>query len=115
MLGAFCREEGECDTSLSKQEGKEPDLAEKGKALGRGGHSGQMLGGGRCWGGGRGPEMRLEQCVSCPRGPGRMGQDGGRLGRLEFVISPAFPLHPIPPPLLLCSCVGDWTGCSFIR
>lgn len=45
MLGAFCREEGECDTSLSKQEGKEPDLAEKGKALGRGGHSGQMLGG----------------------------------------------------------------------
>lgn len=44
MLGAFCREEGECDTSLSKQEGKEPDLAEKGKALGR-----EAIPG-RCWG-----------------------------------------------------------------
>lgn len=39
----------------------------------------------------------------------RRGQDGQRL---QFVISPA---SASPSLLLLCSCVGDRTGCSFIR
>lgn len=70
---------------LTKEEGREPDLAKKGKALGRGRAFRADPGVGE--GAGR-PELGLELCVSRSRGPSRMA--GGW--------SSSFPL-PLPPPL----------------
>lgn len=80
--------------------------AEKGKVLGDG--SGQLL---VAWACVEESEVRLEQCVCFRIGTPvpRRGQDGQWL---RFVISPA---SASPSLLLLCSCVGDRAGCSFIR